>query len=103
MSFTATSPGTVLTGKVTNLGGFTWTGNKASWAGKISESFTGKHNGLISGAYEATGEALRRQLSARGFSHLLTFYAHFIGVLAHEREHANFHIPKGAPGDPDKD
>ncbi len=43
------------------------------------------------------------QLKAAGVSEINKHYAHFIGVLAHERQHANYEVPAGGANDPDGD
>lgn len=43
------------------------------------------------------------RLSATGWSTTNKFYAHFVGVLAHERQHANNEVPLGGSTDPDSD
>lgn len=43
------------------------------------------------------------QLTATGWSTTNTYYANFLGVLAHERQHANNEVTTGPPLDPDND
>jgi hypothetical protein len=42
-------------------------------------------------------------LKATGWSATHKYYANFLGVLAHERQHANGEVPQGGAGDPDSD
>ncbi|MDO9542490.1 MAG: hypothetical protein Q7J98_09225 [Kiritimatiellia bacterium] len=56
VSFTATPPGTVLSGGVNSPGGFVWVGGPASWTGTIPDDFAGVHNGSFSGTYQPPGE-----------------------------------------------
>lgn len=58
VGFTVTPPGTVLTGNVTNPGGFVWTGGPATWNGTIPGDFSGQHSGTFDGTYQpAKGKA----------------------------------------------
>jgi hypothetical protein len=43
------------------------------------------------------------QLKATGWSSTNKYYAHFVGVLAHERQHALGEVTQGGPDDPDSD
>lgn len=43
------------------------------------------------------------QLEATGWSQTFYYYKYFIGVLAHERQHANNEITSGPPNDRDLD
>ena len=42
-------------------------------------------------------------LKATGWSSTNKYYAHFVGVLAHERQHANGEVTQGGATDPDSD
>jgi hypothetical protein len=42
-------------------------------------------------------------LKATGWSSTNKYYAHFVGVLAHERQHALGEVTQGGPDDPDSD
>jgi hypothetical protein len=55
VGFTATPPGTVVSGAVTNPGSFVWVGSLATWNGTIPDDFSGMHNGLFDGEYTVSG------------------------------------------------
>ena len=56
VGFTATPPGTVISGAVTDPGGFVWTGSLAKWAATIPIDFSGLHSGLFNGEYVPKGD-----------------------------------------------
>jgi len=56
VGFTATPPGKLISGKVTDRGGFIWTGSLAKWAGTIPDDFSGIHHGIIQGEYTPEGK-----------------------------------------------
>jgi len=56
VGFTATPPGTVISGAVTDPGGFVWTGSLAKWAATIPIDFSGLHSGLLNGEYVPKGD-----------------------------------------------
>jgi hypothetical protein len=55
------------------------------------------------GGWYITTSLSTGQLKSTGISATKKYYAHFIGVLAHERQHANFEVPAGGINDPDGD
>jgi hypothetical protein len=55
VGFTANPPGTVISGAITNPGGFVWTGNLGKWDGTIPSEFCGSHSGLFNGKYVTSG------------------------------------------------
>jgi len=50
-----------------------------------------------------TTAIINGKLKATGWSGTTKYYANFIGVLNHERQHANGEVAQGGPTDPDSD
>ncbi len=55
VGFTVTPPGTVLTGNVTNPGGFMWIGGPATWTGTVMPDSPAQHSGAFDGTYKPNG------------------------------------------------